>query len=269
MKAVKRFWPSTGALAEALVIYATFIIGYRYGLRALDTWWGSRPLGWLVPDLGLLLGLGSILLLVARFGVLSSQVDIDRRSVRHKLAWAAATIAALGLLAVFVRIFDPGSDDWEFARRGLGNLSAFRRFLFTIPFAVIGEEIVFRGCQRRLRFVAGSLPAVVIVTISFAWIHVRIGPGMTIHETATAAALLAGGPLLATLYELSKSVPLLIGVHLVYDLLAVTQAWLHVQRHFAAEVALFVFWIALSILTFAVLRFEWRQKPVSAENSIS
>ncbi len=256
MMAIKRIWSRAGALVEALALYAAFIMGIRYGMPVLDAWWGSWPLGWFARDLGLLLALGALLLLVDRIGVLSSQTDVERRSMRHKLAWTAAAIAALGLLAVLVRILDPGYDDWEFGRHGLDSLSALWHFLVTLPLAVIVEEFVFRACQRRLRFVGGSLFAVLVITFAFAWIHVRIGPGMTIHEMTGTAAFLAGGLLLATLFELSRSVPLLIGVHLVYDFLAVAQAWLHVQRRFAAEVILFAIWIALSVLAFAMLRFR-------------
>jgi membrane protease YdiL (CAAX protease family) len=255
MRIAQRFWPSSCALVEAFALYAAFIIGSRHGMRVLDALWGNWPYEWLARDLGLLIALGALLLLVDRFGVMACSEEADRPGARSALGWAAATLAMLGLLAVTVRILDPGSDDLEFGRRGLGDVLVLRHFLATLPIAVVIEEMVFRACQRRLRFATGSLPAVLIITFAFAWIHVRIGSGMTYREIVATTAFLAGGLLLATLYELSRSIPLLIGVHLVYDFLAVGHAWSHVQRRLLAEVTLLSLWIALSALTFVLLRF--------------
>src|SRR5437773_3785096 len=117
-------------------------------------------------------------------------------------------------------------------------------FVLTLPFAVAAEEMIFRGCQRRLRMILGPAPTIVAVGLCFAAYHWVPGSPVDRHEIETWLATFAGGAVLAAAYERTASVLLLIAIHLVYDTLAVAQTCLHVGHERAAEAVLFLVWLA-------------------------
>jgi len=143
----------------------------------------------------------------------------------------------LGLLALAVRWLFPGFDDREFALRGLDAPGSLPRLLLAMPWAAATEELVYRSCQerppagrrpgRRARgFDGGLRPA---------------PPGSAeagaAHRAVAVGAAGLGGLILGWLYEKTGRVGLAATLHLAFNLLAVTQARLHVTRQATTEAA--------------------------------
>lgn len=160
-------------------------------------------------------------------------------------AWrsGARALAALGVLALAVRILDPLYDRSEFSLRNLAGPVDLTAFLAGLPFGVAAEELIFRTCQRELRRIASPGAAALSVALAFSLYHFVPGTPIDRHLVETLLAVFAGGVVLAVIFEATGSLALLVVVHLAYDLLAVTQATLNVTGARLAEAALFVAWI--------------------------
>jgi len=167
-------------------------------------------------------------------------------SFRSRFGAAGAALFALGLFALALRLVDPAYDARELGGRGLDSPGALAAFLTLLPLGVAAEEIVFRSCQSRLRIVLRPGPAAVTVALAFAAYHWYPGWIWDRHGIETELALLAGGLVFAVTYEVTASLPILVGVHLIYDNLAVVQAWLNVRQARSAETALFVLWLSIA-----------------------
>jgi membrane protease YdiL (CAAX protease family) len=159
---------------------------------------------------------------------------------------ALQALFVLGLLALAFRLIDPAFDEQEFIRRGVTAPGVLAELLAMLPFGVAAEELVFRNCQRRLRRALNPAASVLAVSLAFALYHRVPGTPLDRHEIETLLATFAGGLVLSITYERAASLSLLIVVHLSYDLLAVAQAWLNVERLRLAEAFLFLLWIGFS-----------------------
>lgn len=159
---------------------------------------------------------------------------------------ASAALFLLGLCALALRLADPAYDQLELGGRGLDSPAALAGFLALLPLGVAAEEVVFRSCQSRLRVFLRPRAAAVVVALGFAAYHWVPGFRWDRHRIETELALVAGGLILAAAYEKTASLPLLIGVHLIYDNLAVVQAWLNVGQAHGAEAVLFLLWLTVS-----------------------
>jgi len=159
------------------------------------------------------------------------------------LAAAGAALFLLGLSALLLRLIDPLYDDSEFSLRSLGTGTALLAFFASLPFGVAAEELIFRACQKRLRQALPRGASIAAVGLCFSLYHWAPGAALDRHMIETLVAVFAGGLVLASVYERTRSVPLLVAIHLIYDLLAVAQASLNVERRVAAEAVLFALWI--------------------------
>lgn len=162
----------------------------------------------------------------------------------RRIAAAGAALFLLGLSALVLRLIDPLYDDREFSLRSLGTRAALVAFFVSLPLGVAAEEMIFRACQKRLREALPRGASIAAIGLCFSLYHWAPGAALDRHLIETLIALFAGGLILAAVYERTRSVPLLVAIHLVYNLLAVAQASLNVDRRAGAEAALFALWIA-------------------------
>jgi membrane protease YdiL (CAAX protease family) len=246
--APERWRKHSGARPPVRFLQAATLFGaYAMGAPWLNVWLGRR-----LPDRpGALLvyeaaGLGLVVLLVAVWpgrdrGIAAGAVEPAERP--RPLAAAGAALFLLGLSALLLRLVDPLYDDREFSLRSLETPAALLTFFASLPLGVAAEELIFRACQKRLRQALPRGASIAAVGLCFSLYHWAPGAALDRHLIETLVAVFAGGLILASVYERTRSVPLLIAIHLIYDLLAVAQASLNVDRRAAAEAALFALWI--------------------------
>jgi len=250
---------ATIPFVQALLVYAVYAVGYPWFAARVPPMRG----GYLAAEAAsfALVGIG-VALLDCR-GVPAGFFAGARNRWARGLPTALHVFWLLGLIALALRIADPGFDDLEFAGRGLDTLADVATMLAILPFGVAAEELVFRTCQKRLRKTLTASTACVGVALAFALFHWVPGTPLDRHEIETLLATFAGGLAFAVAYEKTDSIPLLIALHLGYDNLAVIQGWLNVHRERALEALLFVFWIgggavmALLAHRRSVTRLEW------------
>jgi membrane protease YdiL (CAAX protease family) len=233
---------------EALLLFALYAVGYPWfavwcNLRLPDV--KGR---WVIEEAASLVVV-TILIALLNHGKLRA---VFRPSVG--MGWFAGSPIAfralfiLGLLALSCRLLDPAFDEREFMQRGLTSPGILVELLAMLPFGVVAEELVFRTCQARLRSALHPAAAILAVSLAFALYHRVPGTPLDRHEIETLLATFAGGLVLSITYEKTRSLPLLILVHLSYDFLAVIQGWLNVQHQRLAEACLFLLWIGFSSL---------------------
>jgi membrane protease YdiL (CAAX protease family) len=239
---------------QALLVYAIYSVGYP--------WFAAR-----VPPMRgrfvfveaaslVLVGIGVALLDFRGLpaGFFSGARDRWTRGVPTALQ----VLGLLGLIALALRVADPGFDDLEFSDRGLDTPAALVGMLALLPFGVAAEELVFRTCQKRLRRVLSASTTCAGVALAFALFHWVPGTPLDRHLIETLLATFAGGLAFAVAYEKTASLPLLVAVHLAYDILAVTQGWLNVRHEGVLEAALFLIWIGGG----GALAFSFRRRAV-------
>ncbi len=232
--------------AQAVSLYAAARLGGPWLRSAILPLLPDRPWADFVLDAAMLAAAAAVAFLLTRplFGA-RSRLRPDGSSPPAP-ATASGALFVLGLFALALRIADPGYDAHELGGRGLDSPAALLGFLGILPLGVAVEEIVFRCCQSRLRVFLRPAPAAVAVAGGFAAYHWYPGWIWDRHGIETGLALVAGGLVLAASYEATASLPLLVAVHLIYDDLAVVQAWLNVRGAREAEAALFLLWLSVT-----------------------
>jgi membrane protease YdiL (CAAX protease family) len=230
--------------SQAVLLLGAYSLGYPWLYRWSAPFVMGMRGGPVLQEALTLLGAGVLVALLEARQVRSRGIPGKRSSPGVRAAAATGALFLLGLLGLALRLLDPGFDDAQFTAYGLSNPSELGGFLAILPLGVAAEELVFRGCQKRLESALGSAPAVFAVAGAFALFHWVPGTAVDRHEIEALVATFAGGMVLAICYRKIPSVPLLIGVHLAYDYLAVAQAWLNVERRPAEEALLFALWIA-------------------------
>jgi membrane protease YdiL (CAAX protease family) len=239
---------------EALLLFALYAVGYPWFALWCHQHLPKVRGRWLVEEAVSLLLVTIVIALLNRGNF---------RAILHPspgVGWAAGipvafqTLFLLGLLALAFRLIDPAFDEREFTQRGVTSPGILAELLGMLPFGVAAEELVFRTCQSRLRGVLNPPAAILAVSLAFALYHRVPGTPLDRHQIETLIATFTGGLVLSIAYERTASLPLLIVVHLSYDLLAVAQGWLNVQHLRLAEACLFLLWIAPSGLL------AWRRR---------
>ena len=236
-------WPT---FFEAALLFAAYAMGYPW----FAAWCGRHlPPGrgrWVLEEA---LSLCLVVLLVSAFRLAGARTTPwmpQAGPSPGKRAILSRALLLLGLLALAFRCLDPAFDEAEFALRGMSTPGALAELLAMLPFGVAAEELIFRFCQARLRHALGAWPAILGISLAFALYHRVPGTPWDRHEIETLAGTFAGGLVLAAAYaRIGRLLPL-IALHLVYDLLAVLQGWLHVTHRSAAELCLFLVWIGAS-----------------------
>ncbi|MCI0657094.1 MAG: CPBP family intramembrane metalloprotease [Acidobacteria bacterium] len=229
---------------EALLLFALYAVGYPW--FAL---WCHRHLPkvrgrWVVEEAVSLLLVMMLIALLNRGNFRGILHPSPRAGWVGGIPVAFQTLFLLGLLALACRVIDPAFDEREFTLRGVTSSGILAELLAMLPFGVAAEEIVFRTCQNHLRRALRPAGAILAVSLAFALYHWVPGTPLDRHQIETLLATFTGGLVLSIAYERTASLPLLIVVHLSYDILAVVQGWLNVQHLRLAEACLFLLWIA-------------------------
>jgi len=192
--------------------------------------------------------LGFSVLLVALFDGETFRVPATNRGPgsARGIPNAGSTLFLLGAVALALRVIDPLYDAKEFGLRSIATPAAWLELLAVLPFGAATEEMIFRSCQKRLRELLGSAPAIVAIALCFALYHWAPGSPLDRHAIEMLIATFIGGLAFAVAYERTGGLLLLVSIHLAYNFLAVAQTWMHLVHDIVSEAGLFSFWLTLA-----------------------
>jgi uncharacterized protein len=132
---------------------------------------------------GVLAWLPIVYVLVERFGRRRSWAELgfQRQTFRSALArnWYFILLVAVVFQAITVFValaFWPALLDHVRARVPLFDAATLLPLLILLPFAVLGEELVYRSMvQERLSWFIGTAPAIIVASLIFALMHWSAG----------------------------------------------------------------------------------------------